>query len=844
MKKKTADRKRFSRQLKDCPIDRPFEVKKTKNKRHILGTKTKNGRFAGYTNSKLALKRKDRLNTMIEQRTKRNKIVDHRLGEYDQSLSAEDKMIQRFAVEKKKHHEKAEAYQLEDYQLTHLGQSLAEVENFQEDEKFSSDEDNDNAQDDSDLYFGGFLKKKSESQSESTNQPKSKKEIMDEIIAKSKQRKYERKREKERTENMMLNIDEEWKEMMPVLIQSSINAANTTRQENKVDSYDKSVRELAFDLKAKATSRLKSEEELIKEEKEKLEQLEADRLRRMKGLPDTSEKRPKHLSADAMETNIEEIRDKRIALRYMDGKAVIPEGYTEEELLPRSKATTVDDNELSDQEDASDDDNDQNSDEAESAEEEGSEEEEISEEDSDSLEDLNSDEDVNSPQESENEDSAEEMNKQEEKNTVSLEMKAAAEELPYQFKAPASYNEFKSLVTKRSLQDQLTIIDRLRTHYHISLDSKNRGKLEVLLDCLLHHLENITQEFTEQMLNSNVLDGLIKHIFSLAQVSPQYTANCCLLFLNKYVNETKKKGKAAFPGIHQLIFFRVMAIIFPTTDYHHCISTPTMLYMGKLLIESNVESLTDITKGLFICNNILDYVSKSKRFVPEVVIFLTDIISAFSTFKDRKYENLLHIENLESAKIQPIQLHWLNSTTFSDISIDTLRLSLLALAIDLLDQFAKLYANAVAFPEIYHRTSEILNCIDIEGYPAEIKANYESIQMKISSTISEPRNYLILQKRKPQPLKLLEPRFEDRTQTNSERSYGNKKHLEKMKDRRQNKRDQKRLTRELRRDSRYVAMKQREDRRMRDTERKRKVKEIEHLLSNQQAEMKAYKKRK
>ncbi|EDV22739.1 uncharacterized protein TRIADDRAFT_58621 [Trichoplax adhaerens] len=808
MKKKTADRKRFSRQLKDCPIDRPFEVKKTKNKRHILGTKTKNGRFAGYTNSKLALKRKDRLNTMIEQRTKRNKIVDHRLGEYDQSLSAEDKMIQRFAVEKKKHHEKAEAYQLEDYQLTHLGQSLAEVENFQEDEKFSSDEDNDNAQDDSDLYFGGFLKKKSESQSESTNQ-------------------YERKREKERTENMMLNIDEEWKEMMPVLIQSSINAANTTRQENKVDSYDKSVRELAFDLKAKATSRLKSEEELIKEEKEKLEQLEADRLRRMKGLPDTSEKRPKHLSADAMETNIEEIRDKRIALRYMDGKAVIPEGYTEEELLPRSKATTVDDNELSDQEDVSDDDNDQNSDEAESAEEEGSEEEEedleeeeeISEEDSDSLEDLNSDEDVNSPQESENEDSAEEMNKQEEKNTVSLEMKAAAEELPYQFKAPASYNEFKSLVTKRSLQDQLTIIDRLRTHYHISLDSKNRGKLEVLLDCLLHHLENITQEFTEQMLNSNVLDGLIKHIFSLAQVSPQYTANCCLLFLNKYVNETKKKGKAAFPGIHQLIFFRVMAIIFPTTDYHHCISTPTMLYMGKLLIESNVESLTDITKGLFICNNILDYVSKSKRFVPEVVIFLTDIISAFSTFKDRKYENLLHIENLE-------------------------RLSLLALAIDLLDQFAKLYANAVAFPEIYHRTSEILNCIDIEGYPAEIKANYESIQMKISSSISEPRNYLILQKRKPQPLKLLEPRFEDRTQTNSERSYGNKKHLEKMKDRRQNKRDQKRLTRELRRDSRYVAMKQREDRRMRDTERKRKVKEIEHLLSNQQAEMKAYKKRK
>ena len=55
MKKKVADKKRIARQSKNDPINRPFEVKITKNKRNILGVKSKSGRFSGYTNSKLAV---------------------------------------------------------------------------------------------------------------------------------------------------------------------------------------------------------------------------------------------------------------------------------------------------------------------------------------------------------------------------------------------------------------------------------------------------------------------------------------------------------------------------------------------------------------------------------------------------------------------------------------------------------------------------------------------------------------------------------------------------------------------------------------------------------------------
>lgn len=55
MKKKVADKKRIARQSKNDPINRPFEVKVTKNKRNIVGVKSKSGRFSGYTNSKLAV---------------------------------------------------------------------------------------------------------------------------------------------------------------------------------------------------------------------------------------------------------------------------------------------------------------------------------------------------------------------------------------------------------------------------------------------------------------------------------------------------------------------------------------------------------------------------------------------------------------------------------------------------------------------------------------------------------------------------------------------------------------------------------------------------------------------
>src|SRR4051794_17679463 len=67
------------------------------------------------------------------------------------------------------------------------------------------------------------------------------------------------------------------------------SAQEATKTADEMD-YDQYVRALAFEARAKPKDRIKTEEELAKDEKERLEAAERDRLRRMKGLgPEASD---------------------------------------------------------------------------------------------------------------------------------------------------------------------------------------------------------------------------------------------------------------------------------------------------------------------------------------------------------------------------------------------------------------------------------------------------------------------------------------------------------------------------------------------------------------------------
>jgi len=72
----------------------------------------------------------------LKERNRRKKsggVIDRRFGENDPEMDPEEKMLERFGREKQQRARNSTLYNLaDDTQLTHLGQSLAEIDDFED----------------------------------------------------------------------------------------------------------------------------------------------------------------------------------------------------------------------------------------------------------------------------------------------------------------------------------------------------------------------------------------------------------------------------------------------------------------------------------------------------------------------------------------------------------------------------------------------------------------------------------------------------------------------------------------------------------------------------------------
>lgn len=150
-------------------------------------------------------------------------------------------------------------------------------------------------------HFGGFLTRSDVEFAEGKSNTRQ--EWIERMIAESKKKKAEKFQQQEEAARLTQDLDDKWKGLTSML--KSAGAIYTKRLTNadegqadvqgggdavkgssssKVDDYNSLMRELSFQPKrATAQERLKTDEEIIKEEKDRLEKLEADRLRRMNG---------------------------------------------------------------------------------------------------------------------------------------------------------------------------------------------------------------------------------------------------------------------------------------------------------------------------------------------------------------------------------------------------------------------------------------------------------------------------------------------------------------------------------------------------------------------------------
>jgi nucleolar protein 14 len=139
----------------------------------------------------------------MKNKHRRGGIIDKRFGESNPHLTPEEKMLERFTREKQKS-SRGSMFNLddddEDLSLTHYGQSLATMDDFDDAGLALSDEDEGKQMDKnivSKLHFGGFEESEPEEE-----RHKSKHEIMKEIIAKSKMHKVYINKIKRRNKKM------------------------------------------------------------------------------------------------------------------------------------------------------------------------------------------------------------------------------------------------------------------------------------------------------------------------------------------------------------------------------------------------------------------------------------------------------------------------------------------------------------------------------------------------------------------------------------------------------------------------------------------------------------------
>lgn len=817
----------------------PFEVHVNRPKFSVMNRDTKNDRgLPGVSRAKAAKRRQETLGQEMNQMHKSNRFKDNRIGSGGRFKSGDDLATAKFAKEMMSRHEskaskRKSLFNLHDHDggggeddegaapakqlLTHKGQTLKEIEQFQDavsdgDEE-AEDEEMLNAEFTDAAHFGGGRSSGEE------EDRRSRKDLIDDLISETRRRKAEAAKEKDQVQNMTDKLDEAWRSLIPVM-------GKLTRTDDvriKPDAYDKTMREMIFEARGEPTDKLKTKEELAKVERQKLERLERDRLRRMRG--ETEEAKPKHRSADDLG---DEYYDELVGEEEVDGN--VPE--------------------VEEGDDAVENDDDEDED--------GFEEEE--ETDEDNFSDLKSSDD-------EEEEATEEPLKKK-KGTGKLTPSAPTETLPFTFELPESYEELSAVLQNKSPSDQSTVVERIIKCNDPSLDPTNKDKLISLQAFLCQYFNDLfdCDELTEEnaIKAFEVFDKLTPHMFRLAEMNSLATGNLLREILSEKQDDLKSlAAKGRFPNLDVMMFLRLVGRLFSTSDYKHGVVTPAFVLISQLLTRCVVESGRDIARGLLVATIALDFTAQSKRLLPAVIVFLDGIfrlavaqknVDSRTPFQfNRGPELTLKVEEQSQNNKKKKKKDAEGATPENSFKLmtkdligsaemdDGFKCRIINTATTLARRFFdQVQENVASMYYAQDLNSIVGSRLKLNVYPEVVRENLEALQVQLLHLQERKLTPLRIRDQPVKQLRMLEPKFEAE-QYHDRRVKSSKPTDKSLQEamRHKVKREMKGALRDIKLDNAFVAKTRLNKQRIMDRERKEKVKRIFAEASVQQGELNA-----
>jgi nucleolar protein 14 len=561
----------------------------------------------GVTKSKGEETRKKTLLPEMSRRNKVGGILDRRIGENDPSMSLDDRMMARFEREQQRKRG-GNVFDLEEADdevtLTHGGMSLDFDENGVEDYDAASVSGPSDGGEDSFLKLKRGRDEDEEGDAEEEEKPerkKTKKEVMEEVIAKSKQHKYERQAQKEDDDDLRDALDKDLPDVLAALrghlTKNDAPQPKSTEKAPEGDfgmnperaallagkdrdvadkEYDARVRQMLYDQRAKPTERTKTEEEQAKEEANRLKEQEEQRMRRMKGEPESEPEEDIRVQEDD-----EDMRDDAADFGFSNIQpGSRPEGVEDEDDFIMEDELVATDSEAD-------------------------------------VSDLSDDESV--PDDTMGMDDDEEFLKHvlpekakprtAAKDGLGTKSATESSKLAYTYPCPRSHEELIEVFQKASSADVPVIVQRIRALYHAGLAEDNKNKLADFACALVDHISYLSEREPAELL---LIETLIRHIHSLSKSYPTQVAT-------KFREHLKGFQASNKPTAGDLTILTAIGSIYPTSDHFHQVVTPAITLMARWLGLTTPSSMKDIATGTYIGALCLQYQRLSKRYVPELV---------------------------------------------------------------------------------------------------------------------------------------------------------------------------------------------------------------------------------
>lgn len=730
-------------------------------------------------------------------------------------------MMERFAREQLKAHKKSNIFDLEDDDepmeaLTHGGKALAFDEealkdDFEEEVGASDESEDDGMHPDRKRLKRLRLTEADDEEGPGDEQPerkKTKKEIYEEIIAKSKLHKYERQAAKEDDDDLRHELDKALPELQALLFQRQKPEPKGDQAPLKIAGVDKAVvdkdydirvKQLAADKRAAPTVKTKTEEEIAEEESKRLKELEEKRLRRMRGEMDVDSddeeegkgKKGKQVSADEDFEMMDNAEPDEFGL----GKGI--------RLRPTATELGFDDEddfEIEDDLVAS-----------------GSELEFDEDEDMEEYDDEESDGEEASDSE-DDEFTKGLLTEAEAKNRVFATTPSTGDDkdgIPYTFECPETHEDLLTILKGVEVTKLPVAVQRIRALYHPKLANGNKEKLGNFAQALVKHLAYLGDRAEPHWFPT--IEALARHVHSLAKTLPIEVAKG----YRTHIEEMERDRPLALT-VGDLLVLTAVGTTFPTSDHFHQVVTPAMLSIARFLGQKIPKDLSDYATGTYLSILAVQYQQFSKRYVPELMNFCLNTLCSLAHEKPREKlgffplhepSTCIRTNNASKATVRKLNCSDCapKSSALAPEAENSLKVTIISTTTAILKAAAETWHTHPSFYETFQPAQSVLQHLLSKPNtkhlpPTLLKAITETSTnfARLLQLAQLSRRPLELHHHKPLAIKTVIPKFED--------SFDPTKHYdpdreraELAKLRKEHKRERKGAMRELRKDAAFMA---------------------------------------